>query len=69
MVLSYSELGKSKWTNIYRSKICVVMLLEELMGEMLSLFGMIDNIIKKFHGQVCFVMNLMHTTHRLLLPF
>ena len=31
------------------------------MGEMLSLFGMIDNIIKNVDGQVCLVMNVLST--------
>ena len=53
----------------YRSRICVVMRLEELLGEMLPVFGMIDNIIKNVNGQVCLIMNAMHTTHHLLLPF
>ena len=53
----------------YRSRICVVMRLEELMGEMLPVFAKIDNIIKNVDGHVCLVMNVMRTTHRLLLPF
>ena len=53
----------------YRSRICVVMRLEELMGGMLLVFAMIVNIIKNFNGQVCFVTNVMHTMHCLLLPF
>ena len=37
----------------YRSRICVLMQLEELMGEMLPVFGMIDNIIENVNGLVC----------------
>ena len=52
----------------YRSRIYVVMRLEELMGGMFPVFGMIDNVIK--NGQVCLVMNVMRTMHRLIfLPF
>ena len=46
---------------IYRSRICVVMRLEELMGEMLPVFEMIDQIIKNVDGQFCLVVNVMST--------
>ena len=45
----------------YRSRICVMMRLEELIGEMLPMFRMIDHIIKNVDGQVCLVMNEMRT--------
>ena len=45
----------------YMSRICVVMRLEELMGEMLPMFGIIDHIIKNVDDQVCLVRNAMRT--------
>ena len=45
----------------HRSRNCVVTRLEELMGEMLPVFGMIKNIIKNIDCQVCLVCNVMRT--------